>query len=155
MAPGLIIALNETRDWIEKPMTFTKSSGGTVFHPHGDAVSPWSNSHARGSLHKFDCHHDNSAIRNSVVLADGSGGRAQDWDCGIDNLEELFDMFLLLERLNTWNGIGVYPHWNRPGFHTDIRSNHHPSAKARWFRLQDGTYHQLTWRNWKSKVMLQ
>ena len=155
MTPGLISALNETRDWIDRPMTFTRSASGVVFHPHGDAVSPWSDSHAKGSLHKYDCNHDRTAELDSVVVVNGSGGRAQDWDCGIDNHEELFDMYLHLERLNIWNGVGLYPHWTRPGFHTDTRSNNHPHAKARWFRLQDGTYHQLTWRNWKSKVMLQ
>ena len=154
MAPSLIKTLNETRDWINKPMTFTRSANGTIYHPHGDAVGPWSSSHAKGSLHKFDCDHDRTAEIDNVVVAQNSGGLAQDWDCGTSDPEELFDIFLLLERLNVWNGIGLYPHWNRPGFHTDLRTNNHPHTKARWFRLSDGTYHKLTWQNWKHQVLL-
>ena len=153
MASQLIHGLGETRTWIGKPMIFTRSISGVVYHPHGDAVSPWSKSHAKGSLHKFDCNHDRTAEIDSVVVTQGLKSLAQDWDCGINDPEELFDMFLLLERLNIWNGIGLYPHWNRPGFHTDIRTNNHPYTKARWFRLSDGTYHKLTWQNWKHQVL--
>ena len=153
MAPSLIKTLNETRDWINKPMTFTRSANGTIYHPHGDAVGPWSSSHAKGSLHKFDCDHDRTAEIDNVVVAQNSGGLAQDWDCGIETPEELFEVFLTLERMNTWSGIGLYPHWHRPGFHTDLRSKTHPSTRARWFRIQDGTYFPLTWVAWKTQVM--
>ena len=153
MDANLVHALQDTRDWINRPMTFTKSSSGVVYHPHGDAVELWSTSHARGSLHKTRCDHDASARSSTTVRDLDSRGLAQDWDCGIKDPEELFDMFLMLERMNTWTGIGLYPHWNRPGFHTDLRASTHPNTRARWFRVQDGTYFPLTWVNWKSHVL--
>ena len=153
MDPELVIGLGLTRDWIKRPMSFTQTVSGTVIHPHGDAVDVWSKSHAKGSLHKYDCEHIRTAEVGSVVRAPGALGLAQDWDCGIKDPEELFDMYLTIERLNYWEGIGLYPHWNRPGFHVDIRSQEHPSARARWFRIKGGTYFPLTWANWKSKVI--
>ena len=153
MDANLVHALQDTRDWIKRPMTFTKSSGGVIYHPHGDAVDLWSTTHAKASLHKSDCDHDASARSNTTVRLIGALGLAQDWDCGVETPEELFEVFLTLERMNTWSGIGLYPHWNRPGFHTDLRSKTHPSTRARWFRIQDGTYFPLTWVNWKSQVM--
>ena len=153
MNTELVIGLGLTRDWIKRPMSFTQTVSGTVIHPHGDAVNVWSNSHAKGSLHKYDCDHVRTAEIGSVVKKPEAPGLAQDWDCGIKDSEELFDLYLTLERLNYWEGIGLYPHWNRPGFHTDIRSTKHPSARARWFRIKDGSYFPLTWANWKSKVI--
>ena len=153
MDAELVYALQDTRDWISRPMTFTKSSSGVVYHPHGDAVELWSTSHAKGSLHKFDCNHDASAESNTTVRLIGTRGLAQDWDCGVETPEELFDVYLKLERMNAWSGIGLYPHWHRPGFHTDLRAKTHPNTRARWFRIQDGTYYPLTWANWKAQVM--
>jgi len=37
------------------------------------------------------------------------------------------DMFLLAERSEFFKGIGVYPNWNNPGIHIDMRN-----AEARW-----------------------
>ena len=153
MDTELVIGLGLTRDRIKRPMSFTQTVSGTEIHPHGDAVDVWSNSHAKGSLHKYDCDHVRTAEVGSVVRKPEAPGLAQDWDCGIKDPEELFDLYLTLERLNYWEGIGLYPHWNRPGFHTDIRSTKHPSARARWFRIKDGSYFPLTWANWKSKVI--
>ena len=159
MDAALVHALQDTRDWIKRPMIFTKSISDVVYHPHGDAVELWSTSHAKGSLHKFDCDHDASARSNTTVRSIGAKGLAQDWDCKISDdrwicfPEELFDMYLKLERMNLWSGIGIYPHWNRPGFHTDLRAKTHPNTRARWFRVQDGTYYPLTWVNWKAQVM--
>jgi len=38
-------------------------------------------------------------------------------------------------QLNEFVGLGIYPFWNSPGFHFDVRS-----YKARWWRDHTGTY---------------
>ena len=39
-----------------------------------------------------------------------------------------------------WNGIGIYPHWNCPGFHVDMRPAH---RVQRWTRDKYGQYMYL------------
>jgi len=36
------------------------------------------------------------------------------------------DQFLAITRIDAFNGVGIYPHWNAPGLHGDIR----PKSKA-------------------------
>lgn len=50
----------------------------------------------------------------------------------------LLDQYLLAESIG-FGGIGVYPFWNNPGLHADIRT----SKKATWSRLEDGSYVRL------------
>lgn len=52
--------------------------------------------------------------------------------------------FLFAERFG-FGGIGVYPHWNNPGLHCDIRY-HWPESDVpgdRWWRDDGGDYHDL------------
>ena len=51
----------------------------------------------------------------------------------------LREQYLVLEEL-AWNGIGVYPHWNYPGFHVDMRPEH---RVQRWTRDKYNKYHYL------------
>lgn len=45
------------------------------------------------------------------------------------------DQFLAAERIGLFNGIGVYPFWNSPGLHLDIRTQ-----PGRWGRNAAGVY---------------
>ena len=46
-------------------------------------------------------------------------------------MEKLLDEYGIADKC----GLGVYPHWNKRGFHLDVRG-----TKARWGRLATGTY---------------
>ncbi len=40
-----------------------------------------------------------------------------------------------------FNGIGIYPYWNKPGLHLDIRPG---PRRAMWLRTREGHYKNLT-----------
>lgn len=48
----------------------------------------------------------------------------------------VIDQFLMAERSGLFVGIGVYPNWNSPGLHLDIRRG----ASARWGCFTNGIY---------------
>ena len=48
------------------------------------------------------------------------------------------DQYLIAEKSNLFNGIGVYPFWNNPGLHIDIRN-----VPARWGRNAANIYMPL------------
>lgn len=48
------------------------------------------------------------------------------------------DQYLMAEKCGLFNGIGVYPFWNNPGLHVDIRTK-----PARWGRNAAGVYVEL------------
>ena len=56
------------------------------------------------------------------------------------------DQFLLAEKTRLFSGIGIYPHWNRPGIHVDIRTLTPHEPGARWARDAAGIYVPLTWK---------
>jgi hypothetical protein len=142
-----------TRELLNVPMYFTNGASGQVYHPHGDAVSPNATSHVKFSLHKWGIDHVASKDVDKKVYDTGVLCQALDWDAGADSLDELFEQYLLLSKSRLWNAIGVYPWWNRRGFHTDLRSEHHPSFNAHWFRTKAGNYMPMTWANWKAYVL--
>ena len=47
----------------------------------------------------------------------------------------LVDLWLWAERV-PWNGVGLYPRWNTPGLHCDLRrlGRDHPNLGKRWWR---------------------
>lgn len=50
----------------------------------------------------------------------------------------LFEQWVWAEQY-AFRGIGLYPYWNNPGLHVDIRRT--PRARGyRWWRDQDGVY---------------
>ncbi|MEW6712369.1 MAG: hypothetical protein AB1403_21300 [Candidatus Riflebacteria bacterium] len=49
----------------------------------------------------------------------------------------LLNQLLVAERTNLWRGIGLYPFWNNPGLHLDVRGG----QPLRWIRDQAGIYH--------------
>ena len=151
--PDLVAGLGDTRQWLSRPMNFSCSSAGTPIHPHGDAVAADSSSHAPASLHRTGIDHVASHHQGRIVLQADSLCLACDWDCDSENPDDLFETFLILERLNLWAAIGLYPAWHRPGFHVDLRPSAHPSYRARWFRDGTGEYHALSWANWREYAL--
>tara|TARA_R110002020_G_scaffold75738_4_gene192472 strand:- start:755 stop:1348 length:594 start_codon:yes stop_codon:yes gene_type:complete len=150
-------ALQETRDYIARPMYFTyeslRSGRKILRHPHGDAVNPTSDTHAGFSLHKWGIDHSASKEEGKIVEDKRSFAKALDWDCNTDSLDGLFEVYLQLAQKTRWTGIGVYPFWNNKGFHTDLRDSYHPSFNAHWFRVKSGEYFPMTWSNWKREVI--
>lgn len=54
---------------------------------------------------------------------------------------DCFDLFLAASRFGEIKGLGVYPYWNNPGIHLDVRPEH---MRAMWWRDRNGVYQQLT-----------
>jgi hypothetical protein len=63
-------------------------------------------------------------------------------------VEAWLNCYLTAERLR-FTGIGLYPHWNRPGFHLDLRDEStlagNAGRGARWWRDDAGSYRALDW----------
>ena len=48
---------------------------------------------------------------------------------------------LLIATRFGFTGIGVYPFWNNPGIHVDVREN--VNYRAMWWRDRQGSYHSI------------
>ena len=60
-----------------------------------------------------------------------------------------FDLFLACTRFDQFNGIGVYPDWNNPGVHVDVRPKIDDyQCDSRWLCV-DKNYIQLNTENIK------
>ena len=57
----------------------------------------------------------------------------------------LLEQYLAAERFN-FSAIGLYPFWERPGLHCDVRPLGLRQPGPRWFRDGQGTYLALTAR---------
>lgn len=66
-------------------------------------------------------------------------GKAIDCSCKDMNV---VDFFLAASRFTVFTGIGIYPYWNKPGFHLDVR----PLNKFRslWASTTKGKYQPIT-----------
>lgn len=153
MSPALIRGLGETRLWVKRPLYATRLTNGTLLHPHGDAVPPEAPSHASFSLHQWGIDHALSKMTNSIVADDRALGLAQDCDFNTADPEDLYDLYHALARMNLWTGVGVYPFWNRPGFHLDLRPHRHPSHRSHWLRDERGAYRPMSWKTYKEHVL--
>lgn len=67
-----------------------------------------------------------SSYRESDTGYHGTGEAVDFHIAGIN----VFDAFLLAEKSGLFGGIGVYPNWNNPGLHLDIRQK--PSRWGCW-----------------------
>lgn len=74
----------------------------------------------------------------------GQHGLGKAADVVISGLH-VVDQFLLAEKTRLFAGLGIYPHWNRPGIHVDVRSLKPHEPAARWARNAAGVYVQMTW----------
>ena len=55
----------------------------------------------------------------------------------------VIDQFLLAEKTRLFSGIGMYPFWNRPGLHLDVRPLRANQHGPRWGRNAAGVYVEL------------
>lgn len=55
----------------------------------------------------------------------------------------LVDQYLAAERFAEFGGIGVYPYWNNPGIHVDVRVGEVGLPAARWGSTSRGVYVRL------------
>lgn len=69
----------------------------------------------------------------------GMHGKKKAFDIHIDGMS-IFDQYIAAEKIG-FGGIGVYPYWNNPGLHIDVRKDH-----KRWGRDCRGNYVALTSR---------
>ena len=74
----------------------------------------------------------------------GQHGAGRAVDVVIHGLPVL-DQFFIAEKTRLFAGIGIYPHWNTPGIHVDIRPLQPHEPGARWARDAAGNYVALNW----------
>lgn len=58
----------------------------------------------------------------------------------------VMDQFFMAEKTRLFTGIGIYPYWNTPGIHVDIRELKPNEHGARWGRNAAGVYVALDWK---------
>jgi uncharacterized protein YcbK (DUF882 family) len=63
-------------------------------------------------------------------------------DCNCCSLP-LWDFFLAASRFN-FTGIGVYPYWNTPGLHLEIREGNQHKPRNYWWRDHVGAYKAMS-----------
>lgn len=61
-------------------------------------------------------------------------------DIHIKNMSVIDQLLLALKF--PFNGVGIYPFWNSPGIHVDVRLFHR--YKRVWYRDKEGVYHNLS-----------
>ena len=62
------------------------------------------------------------------------------------------DQYLTAERLDAFNGIGVYPNWGKPGLHLDVRTKTTSAFDSRWGSFEPGKYVQLNYEFFKQII---
>jgi uncharacterized protein YcbK (DUF882 family) len=86
----------------------------------------------------------NSAYRiNDPGSTHGAGLAA---DIVISGLS-LMDQFLIAEKTGLFTGIGLYPFWNQPGLHVDVRKLKRNELGKRWIRDKKEEYVALNSEN--------
>lgn len=73
---------------------------------------------------------------------EGQHGKGNAVDCVILGLH-VIDQFLIAEKTRLFSGIGIYPWWNRPGLHLDVRELQPHEPAARWGRNSANIYVKL------------
>ena len=125
----------DIRRRINRPMVFSLSRGQAI-HPNGDAVSAESPHHSEFSLHRANIDHVASYMAKSKIMRVGNLSLALDFHMAVRDVQDLINVFLDISAMGP-GGLGVYPHWNNPGFHIDTRPSEHPSYLARWWAYND------------------
>jgi len=78
-------------------------------------------------------------------------GKKKAADIDIEGMN-VIDQYLLAERFDKFNGIGVYPSWNRPGIHVDVRPHSKLSVDSRWGCFEVGVYVPLNYEFFRQVV---
>ena len=56
---------------------------------------------------------------------------------------DVIDQYLIAEKFDALNGIGVYPFWNNQGIHVDVRPRSKLMIDSRWGCFEAGKYVKL------------
>ena len=64
----------------------------------------------------------------------------------------VIDQYLVAERFDEFNGIGVYPRWDRPGLHLDVRPKRKSAFDSRWGCFEPGNYVKLDYKFFKQAI---
>lgn len=72
-------------------------------------------------------------------------------DLHIEGLH-VIDQYLIVERFDAFNGVGVYPNWNQPGIHVDVRRKNKLNMDSRWGCLEAGKYLKLDYEFFKKII---
>lgn len=89
-------------------------------------------------------------IINSSYRANDLGSTHRNGDAAdivIVGVQSVLDQFFIAEKTRLFSGIGVYPWWNRPGLHVDVRELKPCEVAKRWLRNRHGDYVALTAKN--------
>jgi hypothetical protein len=78
-------------------------------------------------------------------------GNAADGFLHIDNNPITLEVQAITAIRAGFTGIGLYPEWNTPGVHVDVRPIAFPEVKTIWVQRQ-GTYLQFTYDEWNRIV---
>lgn len=85
--------------------------------------------------------HESNPVPNSAHKPDSAHFIGRAVDCSCQNLP-LWDFFLAATRVLQFTGIGVYPHWNSPGLHLELRDD--ATLRKYWWRDESGIYRGIT-----------
>ena len=85
--------------------------------------------------------HESNPMKSAAHEPDSAHweGRAIDGSC---KHMPLWNFFLAASRFPSFTGIGVYPYWNNPGLHLEMRDG--VLRRKYWWRDQDGKYGAIT-----------
>ena len=72
-------------------------------------------------------------------------------DLHIEGLH-VIDQYLIAERFDEFNGIGVYPNWNKPGLHLDVRPKSKLEIDSRWGCFEPRNYVKLDYEFFRKVV---
>ena len=72
-------------------------------------------------------------------------------DLHIEGLH-VIDQYLVSERFDAFNGIGVYSWWNNPGIHVDVRTKSKTNFDSRWGCFESGKYAKLDYEFFKKLI---
>lgn len=114
------------------------------FGPHADRMHPllvYGLDRLREAIgHPIRIHGDPTDHEGRQPKSQHPDGRAV--DCSAPAMA-LGDFWLAAERHLAFTGVGLYPHWQTPGLHLDVRPG---VIRARWWRDGNGAYHALSAR---------
>ena len=144
---SVIELAKEIRNRIDRPMFFSKVNG-IVTSPGRDARYMREES-KDFSLHRVGINHEASKKLGKAVIDENFFCRAIDFHLKTNDFDEYMEMADIVSSVVGCGGVGLYPAWNKAGFHIDTRLSIHPGAYARWFDMgnKDYVYSSHVWYN--------
>lgn len=123
-----------------KVMAFIREEVDSPINYNSSGISPEDVRHSTMSLHRVGINHALSKREGRIRLNRWANYKAFDVTC--PDLD-LIDFYWVASRFIPGGGIGIYPYWNTPGLHLDVRGMDHPGYGSRWWRDEKGGYHNI------------